>query len=142
MKRKGILGIGAGIGAAAAAVAAFFFQPGRGQARRQAVRRSGEAVARRSANVAALVGSPRRGSAGGGAELRSRIEDALIEALGGEGLALRVVVDDDTLAVRGEVATLDQISRASQAIERVRGDNEVVNLVRLRAPAVPRTALG
>ncbi len=142
MKRKGILGIGAGIGAAAAAVAAFFFQPGRGRARRQAVRRSGEAVARRSANVAALVGSSRRGSGGGVVELRSRIEDALIEALGGEGLALRVVVDDDTVTVRGEVATLHQISRASQAIERVRGDAEVVNLVRLRTPAVTRTAPG
>ena len=141
MKRKRILGIGAGVSAAAATVAAFFLHPGKGRARRQAVRRSGEALARRSANVAALVGSSRR-HPNGAPELRSRVEDALIQALGGDGLALRVVVDDDTVSVRGEVATLEQISRASQAIERVRGDAEVVNLVRLRTSPATRTAAG
>jgi osmotically-inducible protein OsmY len=43
--------------------------------------------------------------------------------------------DDGTLTVRGEVGSLEQIRRASEVIERVRGGAEVVNLIRLRTPA-------
>jgi hypothetical protein len=132
MRRRRILGVGAGIGAFAAAVAAFFLQPGRGAVRRAAARRGGETLARRSANVATLIGSKQRG---GGGELdvaRGRIEDGLIAELGAEGLALRVSVDDGTVTVRGEVSSLERIAEASRVIEKLHGSVDVVNLVRLR----------
>jgi osmotically-inducible protein OsmY len=141
MRRRGILGIGAGLGAA---VAAFFLHPRKGSERREAVVRRGGALVRRSAAVATRAGTPRhRAHRGDVAELRSRIEGALIDALGGEGLSLRVSVDEaGVVSVRGEVATLDQIGRASQAIEAARGGADVVNLVRLRSAAVPRSVAG
>jgi osmotically-inducible protein OsmY len=66
------------------------------------------------------------------ADARQRIEDALLEELGADGFSLRVIVDDDSIAVRGEVASLDLISRASETIETARGGADVVNLIRLR----------
>jgi hypothetical protein len=39
------------------------------------------------------------------------------------------------VTVRGEVGSLDQISRASRVIDAFRGDTEIVNLVRLRRAA-------
>jgi hypothetical protein len=70
------------------------------------------------------------------ADVRQRIEDALLEELGADGFPLRVIAgDDDTLAVRGEVGSLDLIRRASEVIDRNRGSADVVNLIRLRTPS-------
>jgi osmotically-inducible protein OsmY len=70
------------------------------------------------------------------ADVRQRIETALLEELGADGFSLRVIAgDDDALTVRGEVDSLDLISRASDTIERARGRADVVNLIRLRAPS-------
>jgi len=134
-KRRRILGLG-GLGAAVAAAAAFFLHPHKGVERRKAVRRGGERLVRESANVTARIGTRRRRDRRRPDELRARIAGALREELGPDGLALRVVDSDDgIITVRGEVGTLEQISRASEVIERARGDAEVVNLIRLRAPA-------
>jgi osmotically-inducible protein OsmY len=132
MGRHRILGLGAGLGAFVAGVAAFFLQPGRGAVRRAAVRRGGETLARRSANVSTLVGSARRRSAGRLDAVRGGIEEGLIAALGAEGLALRVRVDEGTVTVRGEVSSLDLISEASRVIDSLEDGVEVINLVRLR----------
>jgi len=123
-------------GAAVAAAAAFFLHPRKGAERREAVRRGGERLVREGSNVTSLVGTRRRRARGEIGELRARIADALLDELGRDGFALRVIAGDDgTLTVRGEVGSLEQISRASEVIERVRGSAEVVNLVRLRTPA-------
>ena len=127
MKRRSLIGIGA----ASAALAAFFLHPRKGRARREAVRRGGERLMQRGAEAANLVGVSRHG-ARRATELRLQVEDALIDALGGEALALRVAVDKAGITVRGEVASLEHISRASRVIDRFRGEAEVVNLVRLR----------
>ena len=61
---------------------------------------------------------------------------AVLEALGADGSALQVIIGDGrTITVRGEVGSLDQIRRASEVIEGVRGGAEVVNLIRLRVPS-------
>jgi hypothetical protein len=135
MKRHRILGLGAGIGAFAAGIAAFLLQPGRGAVRRAAIRRGGETIARRSANVSTLIGSARRRGDGDLEAVRGRIEDGLIAALGSEGLALRVSVDDGTVTVRGEVSSLERIGEASRVIERLQEGVDVANLVRLRRAA-------
>ena len=137
MKRRSVIGAGA-MAAALAAFAAFFLHPRKGAARREAVRKGGEKLVQRGAGAATLVGR-RRGSSAT-AELRRQVEDALVEALGGEALALRVAVDGKIVTVRGEVGSLDQISRASEVIEGFGDEAEVVNLVRLRASPVPGTA--
>lgn len=131
MKRRSAIGLGA----LAAGVAAFFLHPRKGRARRDAVLQGGEKLAQRGAGVASLVGRPGRRGSAATAELRQRLEDALVETLGGEGLALQVIADGSTVTVRGEVASLDQISVASRVIDQLAGDAEVVNLVRLRTPA-------
>ena len=132
MKRLHIVGMGA----VAAAVAAFFFHPHKGADRRESVRRGGKRLARHGASVTSLVGTRRRRAAGGLADVRQRIEDALLEELGADGFPLRVIAgDDDTLAVRGEVGSLDLIRRASEVIDRSRGSADVVNLIRLRTPS-------
>jgi hypothetical protein len=125
-----------GLGAALAAVAAFFLHPHKGRGRREAVRRGGERLVRQSSSVTSRIGNRRHHDPGVAAEARARIEDALLEALGADGFSLRVIADDDdSIAVRGEVASLDLIRRASEVIERARGDADVVNLIRLRTPA-------
>lgn len=132
MKSRRILGLGAGIGAFAAGVAAFFLQPGRGAVRRAAVRRGGETLAQRGADVSTRFGSARRRGRGGLEATRGRIADGLADALGQEGLALRVSADDGTITVRGEVSSLERIGEASRVIEGLAGGVEVANLVRLR----------
>ncbi len=132
MKRQRILGLGAAIGAFAAGVATFFLQPGRGAMRRAAVRRGGETLARRSANVSTLLGSGQRRGGGELEVVRGRIEDGLSAALGAEGLALRVSADDGSVTVRGEVSSLEQVGEASRIIERLQDGVDVANLVRLR----------
>jgi hypothetical protein len=70
------------------------------------------------------------------ADVRERIQDALLEELGTDGFSLRVIAAaDDILAVRGEVGSLDLIRRASEVIERARGGADVVNLIRLQTPS-------
>ena len=97
-------------------------------------RRSG--AAGRGASATSLIGTRRHRPAGGLAEARQRIEDALLEELGADGFSLRVIAgDDDALTVRGEVDSLDLIRRASEVIDRSRGGADVVNLIRLRAPS-------
>jgi len=125
-----------GLGAIAAAGAAFFLHPRKGADRREAVRRGGERLVREGSNVTSLVGTRRRRGRAGAAELRAEIAEALLDELGADGFGLRVIAGDDgTLTVRGEVGSLEQIRRASEVIERVRGGAEVVNLIRLRTPA-------
>jgi osmotically-inducible protein OsmY len=131
MKRRSVIGLGA----LAAGLAAFFLHPHKGRARREAVRQGGERLARRGAGAATLMGRPWRRAPATSPELRQRLEDALMEALGGEGLALQVAADAGTLTVRGEVSSLDQISLASRVIDGFAGEAEVVNLVRLRSSA-------
>lgn len=138
MRRRGILGIGATV----AAAAAFFLHPHKGAGRRLAVKRGGGQLVRQGAGIAGRVGGPRRQESRI-AELRSRIEDALLEALGPDGFSLRVVAGDDgTITVRGEVRSLEQITAASRVIEGLRGDADVANLVRLRAADPSAAAAG
>jgi hypothetical protein len=131
MKRRSVIGLGA----LAAGLAAFFLHPHKGRARREAVRQGGERLARRGAGAATLMGRPWRRAPATSPELRQRLEDALIEALGGEGLALQVAADAGTL-------TLDQISLASRVIDGFAGEAEVVNLVRLRSSAAADAEAG
>jgi hypothetical protein len=129
MKRLHIVGVSA----IAAGVAAFFFQPRKGVERRDAVRRGGKRLARHGANATSLIGTRRHRADGGLADVRDRIQDALLEELGADGFPLRVIAsDDDTLTVRGEVGSLELIRRASEVIERARGGADVVNLIRLQ----------
>lgn len=129
MKRLHIVGLSA----IAVGVAAFFFQPHKGADRREAVRRGGERMARRGANVTSLVGSRRNQPGRRLADVGERIQDALLEELGADGFSLRVIAGDDgTLTVRGEVGSLELIRRASEVIERSRGGADVVNLIRLQ----------
>ena len=139
MKRLHIVGMGA----IAAAIAAFFFHPHKGADRRESVRRGGERLARRGASATSLIGTRRRRPAGGLADVGQRIEAALLEELGADGFSLRVIVgDDDALTVRGEVDSLDLISRASDIIERARGGADVVNLIRLRTRSAGEAVTG
>ena len=131
MKRRRIVGLGA----AAAAIAAFFLHPTRGAGRRRAVRRGGEKLVRRGGGVTTLVGTPHRRERRAAAELRVQVEDALAAALGVSGSSLGVTADQRTVTVRGEVASLDEISRVSEVLEPFDGRAEVVNLVRLRESA-------
>jgi osmotically-inducible protein OsmY len=134
MKKRtgGILGLGA----VAAGVAAFFLHPRKGRERREAVRRGGERLAQRGAGVTALMGTRRRQEGGAAADLRARITAALREELGPDGLALQVTTGEGgSVTVRGEVGSLEQISRASEVIESLSGGAEIDNLIRLRAPA-------
>jgi osmotically-inducible protein OsmY len=132
-----------GLGALLAAIAAFFLHPHKGRERRQAVRRGGEKLLRQGAGVTSLTGSRRRRALSGTVEARERIEGALLEALGADGFALRVIPgEDQSVIVRGEVASLDLIRRASEVVERARGDADVVNLIRLRTPAAGGAVAG
>ena len=134
MKKKQLRLVG--LGAVLAAFAAFFLHPHKGRERRRAVRRGGEKLVRQGASVTSRVGTRGRRGADGTVELRERIEEALLEALGADGFSLRVIAtDDDTVTVRGEVASLELIRRASDVIDRLRGEADVSNLIRLRAPA-------
>ena len=138
MRRRGIVGISAAV----AAFAAFLLHPNKGAGRRLAMRRGGGHLVRKGAGVAGLVGSARR-HPGRTIELRTRLEDALLEALGPDGYSLRVVAGDDgAITVRGEVRSLEQITDASRVIEGLRGEAEVANLVRLRVADRSAAAAG
>ena len=80
------------------------------------------------------VGAPqrRRGAVMGSGAL---LQDALVEGLSTDRAALTVRAGRGVVTVRGEVGSLDQISRASRVIDAFRGDTEIVNLVRLRRAA-------
>ncbi len=69
-------------------------------------------------------------------ELGARLREALIESLSADGVPLSVIVNDGVVSVRGEVDSLDEISRASRLIDRFRGGIEIDNLVRVRPSAV------
>jgi len=131
MKRGRIVGLGA----AAAAAAAFFLHPRKGAGRRQAVRRGGERLMRRGATETTLMGTTGRRGRREASELRLQVEDALVEALGVAGAYLNVSAGKGSVTVRGEVASLDQISRVSDVLDRFQGRADVVNLVRLREQA-------
>jgi osmotically-inducible protein OsmY len=47
-----------------------------------------------------------------------------------------VLAGGGVVTIRGEVRSLDQISRASRVIGGFGGDTEIVNLVRLRGTAI------
>jgi osmotically-inducible protein OsmY len=82
------------------------------------------------------MGTRRRQEGGAAADLRARITAALREELGPDGLALQVTTGEGgSVTVRGEVGSLEQISRASEVIESLSGGAEIDNLIRLRAPA-------
>src|ERR1019366_1631049 len=55
------------------------------------------------------------------------------EALSPDRAALSVLAGGGMVTIRGEVRSLDQISRASRVIDGFGGDTEIVNLVRLPA---------
>jgi hypothetical protein len=50
-----------------------------------------------------------------------------------------VYAEDGGIIVRGEVATLDRISRASEALAAFQDEIEVTNLIRLQVSAGGRT---
>ena len=131
MKRVRIVGLGA----AAAAAAAFFLHPRKGAGRRNAVRRGSERLMRRGAAETTLMGTTGRRGRQAATELRLQVEDALVEALGVAGAYLHVSAGKGSVTVRGEVTSLDQISRVSDVLDRFQGRADVVNLVRLREPA-------
>jgi osmotically-inducible protein OsmY len=58
------------------------------------------------------------------------------EALSPDRAALSVLAGGGVVTIRGEVRSLDQISRASRVIDGFGGDTEIVNLVRLRGTAI------
>ncbi len=68
------------------------------------------------------------------------LQGALMEAVSVDGTTLTVAVSGGVVTVRGEVGSLDQISRASRVIESFQGDTEIVNLVRVGVPTgAPRS---
>ncbi len=69
-------------------------------------------------------------------ELRARLQDALNEDLFHDGTSLTVIANGGMITVRGEVGSLDQISRATRVIDGCRGGADIVNLVRVRPSAV------
>jgi hypothetical protein len=81
--------------------------------------------------VMLVVGTPRRRREAV-MELGARLDDALGEALRADHVSLSVLAGGGVVTIRGEVRSLDQISRASQVIHGFNGDTELVNLVRLR----------
>jgi osmotically-inducible protein OsmY len=85
--------------------------------------------------VLLVVGGPRRRRSGV-LELRARLQDALNEDLFHDGASLTVIANGGMITVRGEVGSLDQISRATRVIDRCRGGTDIVNLVRVRPSAV------
>jgi osmotically-inducible protein OsmY len=85
--------------------------------------------------VLQVVSAPRRRRSGV-LELRARLQDALNEGLFPDGAPLTVVASGGVITVRGEVGSLDQISRVTRAIDGCRGNADIVNLVRVRPSAV------
>ena len=81
-----------------------------------------------------VVGAPRR-RRGGVIELCARLQDALNRDLIRDGASLTVIANGGMITVRGEVGSLDQISRATRIIDGCRGNTDIVNLVRVRASA-------
>ena len=100
-------------------------------------RDSGERRDRRSTD---LVGSAARHGRGVDAALLRRIEEALEAALGAESALLTVFAEDGGVVVRGEVATLDRISRASEALAPFEEEVEITNLIRLGVTTVRRAS--
>lgn len=91
-------------------------------------------------DVVTLVGTSRRRSASV-VTLLSQLQGALTEEPDLDGAALSVAVSGGVVTVRGEVGSLDQITRTRRVIERFRGGTEIVNLVRMRASTVAYRSL-
>ena len=83
-----------------------------------------------------LVAGASRGRRSEVSELGARLREALVETFAADGVSLSVIVNDGAVSVRGEVDSLDEISRASRVIDRFRGEIEIDNLVRVRPLAV------
>jgi len=138
MKRTHFLGLSTA--AAATAATAAFLLRSRGIRKQMAdsdPRDSGERRDRRSTD---LVGSAARHGRGVDAALLRRIEEALEAALGAESALLTVFAEDGGVVVRGEVATLDRISRASEALAPFEEEVEITNLIRLGVTTVRRAS--
>ncbi|MGD1032954.1 MAG: BON domain-containing protein [Candidatus Dormibacteria bacterium] len=86
-------------------------------------------------DIVMLVGRAPRRRRGAIRDLGARLQDALSEALSPDSAALSVLANGGVVTIRGEVRSLDQISRASRVIDEFVGDTEIVNLVRLRGTA-------
>ena len=84
--------------------------------------------------VMLAVGAPRR-RRGAVLGLGARLQDALVECLSTDRAALTVRAGRGVVTVRGEVGSLELISRASREIDAFHGDTEIVYLVRLRRAA-------
>jgi hypothetical protein len=69
-------------------------------------------------------------------ELCTRLQEALVEEFSPNHASLTVIASGGVLRVRGEVGSLDQISRATRVIARFCGKTEIVNLVRVRASTI------
>jgi osmotically-inducible protein OsmY len=69
-------------------------------------------------------------------EVGARLRAALSQALGRDSATLSILAADRVVTIRGEVRSLDQISRASRVIDGFGGDLEAINLIRLRGTAV------
>ncbi len=135
MKRTHFLGLSTAAAAATAATAAVVLRA-RGIRKQKADADLLGAGGRRHRRSTDLMGSAARHGRGVDAALLRRIEEALGAALGAESALLTVFAEDGGVVVRGEVATLDRISRASEALAPFDEEVEITNLIRLAVPSV------
>jgi hypothetical protein len=138
MKRNRILGLSTAAAAAAAATAAFLLRS-HGIRKQEVVSEPRGTLDHRGPRAADLVGSASKHRRGVDPALLRRIEEALATALGAESPPLTVYAEDGGVIVRGEVATLDRISRASEVLAAFQDEIEVTNLIRLQVSAGGRT---
>jgi hypothetical protein len=137
MKRNHFLGLSTA--AAAAAATAAFLLRSHGIRKQTAAGELAGTADRPGTRATELVGSASRHGRRVDAALLRRIEEALATALGADGALLTVFVEDGGVVVRGEVATLDRISLASEALAPFQDEVDITNLVRLSASAGGRT---
>ncbi|HKW70444.1 MAG TPA: BON domain-containing protein [Candidatus Dormibacteraeota bacterium] len=147
--------IGAGVLAAGSAVAAYFFDPDNGKARRIKVversshlaRTTGKRVARESryafhtlrAKARRLVG-PQQPEFVDGSTLLDRVESELFADRSIPHGRLNFEVEGTTVILRGELDSGDDMYRVEEAVRRVPGVTEVKSLMHLPGTPAPNKA--
>ena len=129
------LAIGTGLVVGALGAAAFFLNPGSGKRRRNQAVSESKKVVRRSAHIAAMMGTMGKSATKSrqDEQIINRIESELVLALGNVGFT--VAVEDETVIARGEVEQMSQIATVSSILREHGGGLEILNLVRLRKSA-------
>lgn len=135
MKKPFAIGAAGVLLGAAGAAAAYFLNPGSGKKRRKQAVRESQKIVRRSAHIAAMMGSvsKRETRANQDAAIVARVETELSDSL--KESVFFVTVEDGVLTVRGEVEEMAQISAVTSILETFAAGRETLNLIRLRKSA-------